>query len=98
MTPAEFAVFLAFTIWTVIVGVLTWRRSRAIGSAEERSAMPSSTRVLYRARVMRFAGYGCLAVEIGPGRGAEGVAVRDTKARSGPIVWFSPEAPGPTVR
>lgn len=35
VTPAEFAAFLAFAVWTVIVSVLTWRRSRVIGSAEE---------------------------------------------------------------
>ena len=31
-------------------------------------------------------------VEVGLDRGAEGVLVRDTKARSGPVLWFSPEA------
>lgn len=35
VTPAEFAAFLAFAVWTVIVSALTWRRSRVIGSAEE---------------------------------------------------------------
>ena len=30
LTPAEFAAFLAFAVWTVIVSVLTWRRSRAV--------------------------------------------------------------------
>jgi hypothetical protein len=35
VTPAEFAAFLAFAVWTVIVSVLTWRRSPAVGSAEE---------------------------------------------------------------
>jgi hypothetical protein len=35
VTPAEFAAFLAFAVWTVIVSVLTWRRSPAAGSAEE---------------------------------------------------------------
>ena len=29
-------------------------------------------------------------VEVGLDRGAEGVLVRDTKARSGPVLWFSP--------
>jgi hypothetical protein len=36
VTPAEFAAFLAFAIWTAIVSVLTWRRSRTIGSADEK--------------------------------------------------------------
>jgi hypothetical protein len=31
LTPAEFAAFLAFAVWLVIVSVLTWLRS---GSAE----------------------------------------------------------------
>jgi hypothetical protein len=31
-------------------------------------------------------------VEVGLDRGAEGVLVRDTKARSGPVLWFSPGA------
>lgn len=35
VTPAEVAAFLAFAVWTVIVSVLTWRRSRVTGSAEE---------------------------------------------------------------
>jgi hypothetical protein len=35
VTPAEFGAFLAFAVWTVIVSVLTWRRSRAVASAEE---------------------------------------------------------------
>lgn len=35
VTPAEFAAFLAFALWTAIVSVLTWRRSSAIGPAEE---------------------------------------------------------------
>jgi hypothetical protein len=37
VTPAEFAAFLAFALWTVIVSVLTWRRSRSFGSAEEQT-------------------------------------------------------------
>ena len=35
VTQAEFAAFLAFAVWTAIVSVLTWRRSRAVGPAEE---------------------------------------------------------------
>lgn len=35
LTPAEFAAFFAFALWTAIVSVLTWRRSRDVGSAEE---------------------------------------------------------------
>jgi len=31
-------------------------------------------------------------VEVGLDRGAEGVVVRDTKARSGLVSWFSPGA------
>jgi len=31
-------------------------------------------------------------VEVGLDRGAEGVLVRDTKARSGPVLRFSPRA------
>ncbi len=31
-------------------------------------------------------------VEVGRDRGAEGVMVRDTRARSGPVLWFSPGA------
>ena len=40
VTPAEFAAFLAFAVWTVIVGLLTWRRSTAIGTAEEQLSDP----------------------------------------------------------
>ncbi|MBV9795440.1 MAG: hypothetical protein JO016_16045 [Actinobacteria bacterium] len=36
VTPAEFAAFLAFAVWTLIVSVLTWRRSRTPGSAGEK--------------------------------------------------------------
>jgi hypothetical protein len=36
LTPAEFAAFLAFAVWTAIVGVLTWRRLRAVDSGQER--------------------------------------------------------------
>jgi hypothetical protein len=45
LTPAEFAAFLAFAVWIVIVSVLTWRRSQAIESAEERAdeAVPVKT-------------------------------------------------------
>jgi hypothetical protein len=35
---------------------------------------------------------GADCVEVGLDRRAEGVVVRDTKARSGPVLWFSPEA------
>jgi len=35
---------------------------------------------------------GADCVEVGLDRGAEGVVVRDTKARSGPVLWFSPGA------
>jgi hypothetical protein len=38
VTPAEFAAFLAFAVWTVIVSVLTWRGSRAVGSAAEEAS------------------------------------------------------------
>ena len=31
-------------------------------------------------------------MEVGLGRGAEGLVVRDTKARSGRVLWFSPGA------
>ena len=31
-------------------------------------------------------------VEVGLDRGPGGVLVRDTKARSGPVLWFSPGA------
>lgn len=31
-------------------------------------------------------------MEVGLDREADGVVVRDTKARSGPVLWFSPEA------
>jgi len=36
LTPAEFAAFLAFAVWTVIVGAATWRRTRAVDSGQER--------------------------------------------------------------
>jgi hypothetical protein len=36
LTPVEFAGFLAFAVWTAIVGVLTWRRPRAVDSGPER--------------------------------------------------------------
>jgi hypothetical protein len=35
LTPAELAAFLAFAVWILIVSILTWRRSRAAGSAQE---------------------------------------------------------------
>ena len=31
-------------------------------------------------------------MEVGLDRGAESVVVRDTRARSGPVLWFSPGA------
>ena len=31
-------------------------------------------------------------MEVGLDRGAEGVVVRDSIARSGPVLWFSPGA------
>jgi hypothetical protein len=40
VTPAEFAAFFAFAVWTVIVSVLTWRRSAVIATAEERAGEP----------------------------------------------------------
>ena len=33
-------------------------------------------------------------MEVGLDRGAEGVLVRDTKARSGPVLWVQPEGRG----
>ena len=35
-------------------------------------------------------------VEVGLDRGAEGVVVRDTKARSGSVLWFSPGPGAPS--
>ena len=40
VTPAEFAAFLVFAVWTLIVSVLTWRRSAATGPADERAVDP----------------------------------------------------------
>jgi hypothetical protein len=40
VTPAEFVAFLAFAVWTVIVGVLTWRRSAVAAPADERADDP----------------------------------------------------------
>jgi hypothetical protein len=35
VTPAEFVAFLVFAVWTVIVSVLTWRRSAVAAPADE---------------------------------------------------------------
>ena len=43
-------------------------------------------------RTSSYSTNGAECVEVGRDRGAEGVVVRDTKARSAPVLWFSPEA------
>src|ERR1700722_1496889 len=40
VTPAEFAAFLAFAVWTVIVSVLTWRRPAVLAAAGEQAGEP----------------------------------------------------------
>ncbi len=41
-------------------------------------------------RTSSYSTNGAECVEVGLDRGAEGVVIRDTRARSGPVLWFSP--------
>ena len=43
-------------------------------------------------RTSSYSTNGAECVEVGLDGGAEGVVVRDTRARSGPVLWFSPGA------
>ncbi len=43
-------------------------------------------------RTSSYSTNGAECVEVGLDREAEGVLVRDTKARSGSVLWFSPGA------